>query len=51
MNGAALVWGAHAPRVLVSAPPPKQSFLPGNKVRDREGAIANTRGRVCSPIL
>jgi hypothetical protein len=40
------IWGAHAPRVLVSEPSPKHAF----KVRDREGAIASTRGRVRSPI-
>ena len=36
-------WGAHAPRVLVSVPSPKQSF------KARDGAIA-TRGRGRSPI-
>src|SRR2546423_2336037 len=40
--------GAHAPRVLISAPSPKQSFREG-KVRDGEGAITSTRGRVRSP--
>src|SRR3981081_1597639 len=50
-----LVWGAHAPRVHFSAPPPKSSsqtpwiFEAVQKVRDGEGAIADTEGRVRSP--
>jgi hypothetical protein len=40
------------PRVPVSAPSPKQSFCDAvnEKVRDDEGVIASTRGRVRSPI-
>jgi hypothetical protein len=56
IDKAAELWGAHAPRVLVSAPPPKRSFgyvsdSPRKKERvcDGEGAIASTRGRVRSP--
>src|SRR5438477_11815927 len=39
------IWGAHAPRVLIAAPPPQSS---NPKVRDGEGAIASTRG-ACAP--
>src|SRR5437763_3248549 len=39
--------GAHAPRVLVSAPSPKQSF-PLQNMR-RRGGFGSTRGRVRSP--
>ena len=47
-NGAGEFWGAHAPRVLLSAPSPKalvdsESAHP-EKVREREGALASTRG-------
>ena len=49
------VRGAHAPRVLVSAPSPKRTSRAGaglvaleEKVRDGEGAIASTRG-ACAP--
>jgi hypothetical protein len=37
--------------VLVSAPSPTQSYCRFDEVRDREGAIASTRGRVRSPAL
>ena len=40
-------WGAHAPRVSVSAPRRNPLRL-GEKVRDGEGAIAGTRG-ACAP--
>ena len=40
------IWGAHAPRVLVLAP--RQTIF--GKVRDREGAIASTRG-ACAPQI
>src|SRR5438309_4744338 len=40
-------WGAHAPRMLVSAP--RRNILrAAEKVRDGEGAIASTRG-ACAP--
>ena len=52
------VWGAHAPRVRVSAPPAEtnllidwniaRAFSAVFRVRDREGAITSTRGRVRS---
>jgi hypothetical protein len=51
-----IFWGAHAPRVPISAPSPKCSACDQledihlyNKVRDDEGVIASTRGRVRSP--
>ena len=53
-----MFWGAHAPRVLVSAPrrnqlgtAPKGRALSGKKkVRDDEGVIASTRG-ACAPQM
>jgi hypothetical protein len=58
MNAAVVRFcGAHAPRVPVSAPSPKPSvrdqrggLLASEKVRDREGAIASTRG-ACAPQI
>ena len=53
-----MFWGAHAPRVYISAPSPKSPEADGcenvrlhTKVRDDEGVIARTRGRVRSPEL
>jgi hypothetical protein len=45
-----MLWGAHAPRVQISAPSPKcfacnqrEDVGLYNKVRDREDALASTR--------
>ena len=52
LNEAGGLWGAHAPRVLVSAP--RRNILRGTRldflrqVREREGALASTRG-ACAP--
>ena len=52
LNEAGGLWGAHAPRVLVSAP--RRNILQGTRldflqeVREREGALASTRG-ACAP--
>jgi hypothetical protein len=42
-----LIWGAHAPRVLIAAPSPQSS----SKSSRSRGAIASTRGRVRSPEI
>jgi hypothetical protein len=41
--------GAHAPRVLVSAPSPKHHFPRNARSSRQRGAAARTRGRVRSP--
>jgi hypothetical protein len=50
-----MLWGAHAPRVQISAPSPKcfacnqrEDVRLYNKVRDREDALASTRD-ACAP--
>src|SRR5438067_7505761 len=45
-----VIWGTHAPRVLVLAPSPKRSFLFLREVHAGEGAGTSTRG-ACAPQI